>query len=109
DRFHGPSLRRFPRETPILIPRSGCDRLRRDLAAMGFTRIRELSHGRSVVLARGFTLTAYQVHPFTESAVVVECEDTVLFNANDAKLLGAPLAQILKRHPRMDFLFRAHG
>src|SRR5437879_3258888 len=45
DHFHGPSLRKFARETPILIPRGHALRMKRDLHAMGFPDVRELRHG----------------------------------------------------------------
>jgi UDP-MurNAc hydroxylase len=109
DHFHGPSLRRFPRDTQILIPRGNCDRAKRDLHQLGFTRVRELRHGETATLAPGFTLTSYQFYPFTDSGAVVECEGAVLFNANDAKFMGGPLKQILRRHGSIDFVFRSHS
>ena len=39
DHFHGPSLRRFPRTTTIVIPYERSTRMRRDLERMGFARI----------------------------------------------------------------------
>lgn len=109
DHFHGPSLRKFARETPILIPRGHALRMKKDLNAMGFLDVRELRHGETRELAPGFTFTSYQFYPFTDSGVVVECEGVKLFNANDAKFMGAPLDQILKRHPGIDFVFRSHS
>lgn len=89
DHFHGPSLRKFPRETPILIPKGPARRMLKDLNEMGFGNVTEIPHGRSVELAPGFRLTSYHFYPFTDSAAVVECEDVTLFNANDAKLIYA--------------------
>ena len=109
DHFQGTSLRRFPRETPIIIPMDTNPRLRGDLVKMGFARIHELPHGGTFDLAPGFRLTSWQFYPFTDSAAVVECEGTVLFNANDAKFMGAPLGQILRRHGEFDFVFRSHS
>jgi UDP-MurNAc hydroxylase len=109
DHFHGPSLRRFPPDTPIFIPKIPNRRLRKDLVDMGFRDVREIGHGRAVELAPGFRLTSYQFYPFTDSAAVVECGGVTLFNANDAKFMGPPLDQILRRHPRIDFLFRSHS
>lgn len=109
DHFHGPSLRKFPRETPILVPKGPARRMLKDLNGMGFRNVIEIAHGRSVELAPGFRLTSYQFHPFTDSAAVVECQGVTLFNANDAKFMGAPLEQILRRHPKIDFLFRSHS
>ncbi len=109
DHFHGASLKKFPRETPIIIPRIPAPRMRRDLEALGFRDIRELRHGQSLRLAPGFKLTSYHFFPFHDSGAVVECEGTTLFNANDAKFMGAPLEQILRKHPRIDFVFRSHS
>lgn len=109
DHFHGPSLRKFPRETPILIPKLPSLRMRKDLLEMGFPNVTEVGHGRTVELAPGLRITSYQFYPFNDSAAVVECGDTTLFNANDAKFMGAPLEQILSRHPRIDFVFRSHS
>ena len=40
---------------------------------------------------------------------MVEAEDAVILNANDAKFMGGPLDQILQRHPRIDFALRSHS
>ena len=109
DHFHGPSLRKFPRETPILIPRIPFLRMRKDLREMGFANIIELRHGRSLELAPGLKITSYQFHVCNDSAAVVECGGTVLFNANDARITDGPLEQMLARHPRIDFAFRGLG
>jgi UDP-MurNAc hydroxylase len=109
DHFHGPSLRKFPRETPILIPKLPSLRMRKDLLEMGFPNVTEVPHGRTLELAAGLRITSYQFYPFNDSAAVVECGDKTLFNANDAKFMGAPLDQILSRHPRIDFVFRSHS
>lgn len=109
DHFQGPSLRLFPRETRILIPRDHNPRLRDDLLKIGFKDVVELRHGESFDLAEGFRITSYHFYPFTDSAVVVECENRVLFNSNDAKFMGAPLDQILKRHGTIDFVLRSHS
>jgi UDP-MurNAc hydroxylase len=109
DHFHGVSLRRFPRQTRILVPRGHHDRIRRDLQRIGFGHVQEIEHAASVSLAPGFRITSYQISPFLDSAVVVECEGVTLLDANDAKFMGGPLRQILKRHPRVDFVFRSHS
>ena len=109
DHFHGPTLRKFPRDTPILIPRLASRRMHRDLEGMGFTDIRELSHGASAELAPGFKVTSYHFFPFNDSGAMVEADGTVLFNANHGRFTGGPLDWILRRHPRIDFVFRGHG
>ena len=109
DHFQGPSLRKFPKSTPILVPRGHYDRMRRDLEAMGFTTVRELRHGETVDLAPGFRLTSYQFNVFLDSAVVIECDGTTVLNSNDAKFMGPPLHQIFTRHPQIDFVLRSHS
>lgn len=109
DHFHGPSLRRFSQDTPILVPKGNYDRIRRDLNRMGFHRVSELRHGQSVDLDADFRVTSYQFGVFLDSALVIECEGVVMLNANDAKFMGAPLGQILRRHPRIDFVLRSHS
>ena len=109
DHFQGPSLRLFPKETRILIPRDHNPRLKVDLVKMGYRNVTELRHGESIDLAPGFRVTSWHFYPFTDSAAVVECEGTVLFNTNDAKFMGRPLDQIRRRHPRIDFVFRSHS
>jgi UDP-MurNAc hydroxylase len=109
DHFHGASLKRFARETPILVPRGHYGRMRRDLEWLGFRDVRELRHGERVELAPRFAITSYQFYPYVDSALAVECEGQTLLDANDAKFMGLPLEQILARHPRIDFVFRSHS
>jgi UDP-MurNAc hydroxylase len=109
DHFHGHSLRRFDRGTPVFVPYDRYDRIVRDLAALGFREIVRLRHARRHEIAPGFALTSYHFSPFTDSALVVEAEGYTLFDANDAKFMGLPLAQILRRHPRIDFALRSHS
>ena len=109
DHFQGSSLRKFPLDTPVLVPRGNGLRMKKDLLQIGFKDVREVAHGETVELAPGFTLTSYQFYPFTDSAAVVKCEGITLLNSNDAKFMGAPLEQILRRHPAIDFVFRSHS
>ena len=109
DHFQGPSLRRFGKDQRILIPRTPDTRMARDLRHLGFRNVTELEHGRSLQLAPGFTITSYQFNLFTDSALALDVDGVKLLNANDTKLMGAPLAQILRRHGRFDFVFRSHS
>lgn len=109
DHFQGPSLRRFDRSTPVYVPKGHHDRLRRDLEDVGFHDVRELLHGQTVELSPGVKLTSWQFFPFLDSAVVIEADGVTLLNANDAKLMGAPLDQVLARHGTPDFVFRSHS
>jgi UDP-MurNAc hydroxylase len=109
DHFQGASLKRFSRATPVLVPKGHFGRMRRDLHGLGFRDVRELRHGERVELAPGFAITSWQFYPFLDSTLAIECEGTTLLDANDAKFMGAPLEQILSRHPAIDFVFRSHS
>lgn len=109
DHFHGPSLRKMDRTTPILVPHDHYERITKDLRTLKFTDVRELKHGHRVRLADDLHITSFQFFPFTDSAVVLEAGDVTLLNANDSKFVGLPLSQILRRHPKIDFLFRSHS
>jgi UDP-MurNAc hydroxylase len=109
DHFHGATLRRFSKNTPIVIPFERSTRMKRDLMAMGFLNVIEVRHGKSFTLHEDFKLTSYQFSPWGDSAVVIESEGISLLNANDAKFMGGPLQQILNNHKRFDFAFRSHS
>jgi UDP-MurNAc hydroxylase len=109
DHFHGPSLRKFDRSTPVLVPKGHMGRLRRDLRTVGFQNVIELRHGEAFDLTPNFRIYSYQFFPMPDSGLVVECDGVTLFNANDSKFMGRPLAQIVRRHPRFDFVFRSHS
>jgi UDP-MurNAc hydroxylase len=109
DHFQGPSLRRFGKDQRILIPRAPDTRMWRDLRQMGFRNVTEIDHGCSLELAPGFSITSYQFNLFMDSALVMEADGLRLLNANDAKLMGEPLGQIMRRHQRFDFVFRSHS
>lgn len=110
DHFHGPSLRCFPKTTRFFVPYFRYDRMCRDLRNLGFHNITEIKHGRRVRLASDFAIRSYHFGPlFTDSALVIEADNTVIFNANDAKLAGLPLKQILSDYPQIDFCLRSHS
>ena len=110
DHFHGPSLRRFPRRTPILVPRIPSPRMVRDLRRMGFADVREAPHGSQVELAPGFRLHSFQFGlAATDSIVVLQDAGTTLLDANDCKTFGLSLRQIKRRFPRIDFVLRSYS
>jgi len=109
DHFQGVSLRKFSHAMPIVIPKEPYGRMRRDLTSMGFSNVIELRHGESLSLSDDFTITSYHFDLCLDSSLIIEVEGYTLFNANDAKVMGAPLRQILTRHPRIDFVFRSHS
>ena len=109
DHFHGPSLRKFPRDTPVLVPRDRYDRMKRDLLSLDFTNVQEIPHGRAYRIADDFFLTPYLFGLFTDSAVVLSSGNATLLNANDCKIVGGPLTRLLQDHPKIDFVFRSHS
>lgn len=109
DHFHGPSLRKFDRATPVIIPKVHYDRMKRDLEAIGFKNVIELAHGQSFKIEDNFKIISYHFSPIPDSALVIECEGVTLLDANDSKFMGIALRQIKKNHPRIDFVFRSHS
>jgi UDP-MurNAc hydroxylase len=109
DHFAGPSLRLFDNNIPIYIPKEPAGRIARDLRRMGLNNIIEMEHGKPYDLGGGMRITSYHFFVFTDSGLVIEADDTVLLNANDAKLIGGPLKQLLNEHPKIDFVFRSHS
>lgn len=110
DHFQGPSLRRFDPETTFLVPDGHDSRMRQDLHDMRFPNVIEMEHGETRELAPGFAITCYQFgFTPTDSALVIEGDGVTLLNANDCKLMGRPLKQVLDRHPQIDFVFRSHS
>ncbi|MCS6782348.1 MAG: MBL fold metallo-hydrolase [Gloeomargarita sp. SKYBB_i_bin120] len=107
DHFHGPSLRYFDRDTPILVPLVHTRRMVEDLRALGFRNIREIPHGATVRLGANLWLSSFQFGITVDSAVVLTNGQTTLLNANDCKIFGLPLQQLKKRFPKIDFAFRS--
>jgi UDP-MurNAc hydroxylase len=108
DHFHYPSLRKFDRSVKILIPKFVTDRMRAGVESLGFKNIVEMPHGAAHKLDGGFTLNSYQ-HGFDDSAIVIEADGMTILNLNDSHVTGLALRQILKKHPKVDFLFRSHA
>jgi len=110
DHFQSVSLKRFDPDTPVLIPYDRYERFTRDLRKIGMRNVRELKHGERVELAPHFAIRSFHFAPFvTDSAIAMEAEGVTLLNANDAKFAGAPLDQILRLYPKIDFCLRSHS
>jgi UDP-MurNAc hydroxylase len=110
DHFQGVTLKRFDPETPVLIPYDRYERFTRDLRKIGMRNVRELRHGERFELAPGFAIRSFHFSPFvTDSALAIEAEGVTILNANDAKFAGAPLDQILRLYPKIDFCLRSHS
>jgi UDP-MurNAc hydroxylase len=110
DHFQGVSLRRFDPATPVFVPKSPSDRrMVDDLTKIGFSGVIEVAHGESVRLDPGFTITSYHFGICPDSVLVAECEGVTVLDANDAKVMGRPLEQILESHAPVDFVLRSHS
>ena len=109
DHFHGPSLRAYGKDTPILIPEDRYDRMRRDLRSMGFKHVTPLAHGGEFALGDGLSIRPYLFFPMTDTALVIRSPNVVLLDANDCKIAGLPLTQITRAFPRIDFALRSHS
>jgi UDP-MurNAc hydroxylase len=110
DHFHGPTLKRLGTHKKVIIPKIPELRLLEDLQDIGFKDILEIEHGQTIELAKDLKITSYQFMPlFSDSALVIQAGDKILFNCNDAKIMGLPLQQVLKQYPQIDFVFRSHS
>jgi UDP-MurNAc hydroxylase len=110
DHFHAPSLRLFDADTKILVPKIPGTRMVRDLKQVKRNNITEIPHGGKFELWENCFLHSYQFGLFfADSAAVISDGETTLFNANDCKVFGLPLAQITKKFPKIDFCFRSHS
>ena len=109
DHFHGPSLRKLPKDATLLIPEAHFDRFKKDSKGFRFKEIVEVPHAKTIQLGNGVDFTTYQYSLFTDSAVVVDDGETTLLDLNDCKITGMPLDQLRRHHPKIDFVFRSHS
>lgn len=110
DHFHSPSLRLFDRDTKFLVPKIPGTRMVRDLKSIKRTNIVEIPHGGKYELWEGFELHSFQFGLFAaDTTAVLTNGETTLLNANDCKIFGLPLRNIMKRFPKVDFVFRSHS
>lgn len=110
DHFHGPSLKKlFRRDTRVIVPKTCTRRMVDDLTWLGFGNIIEISHGASMDLGADMRLHSYQFGLGVDSAAVFTGGGYTLFDCNDCKFFGLPLRQILRAHPKIDFIFRSHS
>jgi UDP-MurNAc hydroxylase len=107
DHFHGPSLRKFPESTTVLIPKAFSTRLLDDLADFHFKHVIELPHGKTIQLGRDLWVTSYQFD--IDSTLVIQDGQTTIVDMNDCKLAGWPLRHVMRRHPKVDFMLRSHS
>jgi UDP-MurNAc hydroxylase len=109
DHWHGPTLKAFFKGKPVYVPDEPGLRSALDLAAVGFTDVHRVPHGKSVEIG-DIKLTLYQFGLLLNDAVVVlEAGGVTLLDANDAKMAGLALDNVLARHAPVDFAFRSHS
>ena len=53
DHFHGDSLKKFPPNIPIIIPKGNYTRMKDDLFYLGYNNIIELKHGERLPTSQG--------------------------------------------------------
>lgn len=110
DHWHGPTLKKFRRDIPIITHGEPNTRSIDDLKKIGFKNIIVLKHGEEFKVAEDFKITPYQFGLFlNDSALVIETPDFKLLDANDCKIAGMPLRDIANRHGHFDFVFRSHS
>ena len=107
DHFHFPSLRRFPQFVRILVPRFPARRMATQLEERGYAHVEEIAHAGSARVG-SLQIFSYQSGG-DDSAVAISDGTTTVLNMNDAKPAELALKQILRRHPRVDFLLRSHA
>ncbi len=110
DHWHGPSLKKlFNKSIEIITHREPNDRSVDDLKKIGFQNITLLNHSEKYKIG-DISITPYQFGLFlNDSAVVVETPNMTLLNANDCKIAGLSLKQIISNHKNFDFALRSHS
>ena len=103
DHFHYPSLRRLDRTTHVLVPRYAVDRMRTELAHLGFRTVTELRHGRPMELANGLCVRSYQ-YGIDDSALVIRSGDAVIVDLNDCKVSRGAFRQIIDDAGPVNFI-----
>ena len=112
DHFHVPTLEGFHQRPTVLIPRLYHNRLVSRLRDLGYTRIKELSHGKQAQL-RGST-TACCLQMGNDSLLAVSDSSASMLNANDCLQSNdprttLPLLRRLGEEYQFDIAFLAFG
>lgn len=110
DHWHGPSLKKYiSKDTLIVTHDEPNKRSFNDLNNMGFNNIKLLKHSEHFRVG-DINLTPYQFGLFlNDSALVIETPDLKLLNANDCKIAGSSLRNIINKHGKFDFALRSHS
>lgn len=109
DHWHGPTLKKLFRGKRVYIPDEPGMRSGDDLHAIGFKDVVRVPHAETLRI-KDIAITMYQFGLFlNDAAIVVEADGVKLLDANDAKVAGWALDDILSRHGRFDFALRSHS
>jgi UDP-MurNAc hydroxylase len=109
DHWHGATLKRFFKGKPVIVPDEPSQRSRKDLQAIGFSDVRAVPHGETIAVG-DIKLTLYQFGLLlNDAAVVIEADGVKLLDANDAKIAGMSLSNLVARHGPFDFALRSHS
>lgn len=109
DHWHGPTLKKFFKGKKVIVGDDPNPRSRKDLKQIGFSDINIVKHGKYV------DVSDIRIHFYNfglllnDSAIVLEASGTKILNANDAKLAGASLRNLVKKHAPFDFALRSHS
>lgn len=110
DHWHGVSLKKYFRGREFLIPEEPRTRSYDDLVKLRLGNVNLIKHNSPIYLAKDFKITIYQFGLFfNDSAIVIETPELLILNANDAKIAGSPLREIVSKYRRFDFAFRSHS
>lgn len=109
DHWHGPTLKKYLKNKPVIVSDDPNLRSEKDLRSIGYSNITKVSHGRSTYVG-DIKVTFYNFGLFlTDSAIVIEAQGKTILNANDAKIAGLPLTHIINKHSPIDFALRSHS
>src|SRR3989454_8597652 len=112
DHFHVSTLKRLPQRPTVLIPRLYHNRLVCRLRELGYTRIKELPHGKHAQL--GASTTACCLQMGNDSLLAVSDSSASMLNANDCLQSNdprptLPLLRRLGEEYQFDIAFLAFG
>src|SRR5580658_4487261 len=109
DHFDPRTLKKFSKQTTVMVPKFPISGLPDQLRNVGFERIIELEHGKTIRLADGFEFTSYQITFQDDSAAVIQADGVTLFDLNDSKPLPSTWKTFRAKYPKVDFMLRSHS
>lgn len=113
DHLHAGSLESIHKQAAILYPYSWYGGTKTFFNELGFTHVKEAFNERTISLGNRVKVT-YLANNL-DNVIVIESEDTVLVNINDAlpsasqSMIRYFLQKIKQRWPRPDYVFSSYG